>query len=59
MRTKIAILLVGILLISCTGCGSSNYITAKNKQMVKQESTNQAVRTDILCKPTNKELFKI
>ena len=59
MRKKIAILLVGILLISCTGCGSSNYITDKDKQMIKQESTNQAVRNDILCKPTDKELLKI
>lgn len=59
MRKKISILLVVIVLLTCTGCGNSKYITDSNKQMVKNTETGQTLRNDILCRPTDKELLKI
>ena len=59
MRKKISILLAVIVLLTCTGCGNSKYITDSNKQMVKNTETGQTLRNDILCRPTDKELLKI
>ncbi len=59
MKKKLSIFLVVILLLGCTGCGTSNYITDKDKQLIKNEETGQAVRNDILCRPKDKELISI
>lgn len=59
MRKKLSIILVVLVLLSCTGCGNSKYITNKDKQIVKNEETGQTLRNDILCRPTDKELLKI
>ncbi len=59
MKKKLSLFLAIIMLLSCTGCGASNYITTKDKQLVKNEETGQSVRNDILCKPTDKSLTEI
>ncbi len=59
MRKKVSIFLLVLLMIGCTGCGNSNYITDKDNQLIKNETTGQTVRNDILCKPTEKELIEI
>ncbi len=59
MKKKLSIFLVVILLLSCTGCGNSNYITNKDKQLIKNEETGQPIRNDILCRPKDKELLSI
>ena len=59
MKKKISILLIVLLLLTCSGCGNSKYITNKDKQLVKNEETGQTVRNDILCKPTDNNLLTI
>ena len=59
MKKKLSLILVVLMLLACTGCGNSKYITNKDKQLVKNEETGQTVRNDILCKPTDKNLLKI
>ena len=42
------------------GCGASNYIQDKNKQIVKYETTGQMLQKNILCLPEKDgELYKI
>lgn len=53
---KIAILVVCTLLFT-TGCGNSNYIQ-DNKKIVTNEETGQSLQNNILCKPTEKELYE-
>lgn len=59
MKKKLSILLVVILLLTCTGCGKSDYIVNKDKQLVQNKQTGQSVRNDILCRPKDKELIEI
>ena len=58
MKNKILILFVLLLLTS--GCGTNNYIKDKDKQIVKYEETGQSLPNDILCKPEeNTELYEV
>ena len=59
MKKKLSILLIVIIVLTCSGCGNSKYVTNKDKQLVKNEETGQTVRNDILCKPADKNLVKI
>ena len=59
MRKKLSIILIVLVLLTCSGCGNSKYITGKDKQLVKNTETGQTLRNDILCRPTDKELLKI
>ncbi len=50
--------LLGVILL-LTGCGTKNYIVDKKNNVVRYEKTGQMVPTNILCKPTDKDLLKI
>ncbi len=54
-KTKIMLLLVMFILIS----GCTKYLSDDNKKIIKYEKTGQNITSNILCKPTNKELIKI
>ena len=58
MKNKIILLVCLVLLL--TGCGNSNYITDKDKKIVKYEETGQMLQKNILCLPEKDgELYKI
>ena len=59
MKKKLSIVLIVFMILLCCGCGNSKYITNKDNQLVKNSETGQAVRNDILCRPTDKKLLKI
>ncbi len=56
MKKKIIILLVALVFM-LTGC--TKYITDDNKKRIINESTGQSLPSNILCKPTTKELYSI
>lgn len=57
-KTIMSILLIS--LIFCTsGCGNSNYIKDQDNKVVMNEETGQSVQKDILCQPTEENLYKI
>ncbi len=56
-KNKLGILIILILLCG-TGCGKSNYIQ-DNKKIVTNEETGQSLQRNILCKPTEEELYKV
>lgn len=49
MKNKIIV--ICCLLLMLTGCGNSNYIMNKDKQIVKYDKTGQMLQKDILCLP--------
>lgn len=53
----IKILSIGIILISITGC--TKYGKDENKKAIVNEKTGQRMVTNILCKPTDKEMLKL
>ena len=59
MKKKLSVILVVLMLLTCTGCGSSNYIKDKEKQLIQNNETGQSVRNDILCRPKDKKLLSI
>ncbi len=61
MKNKIkSVLLIFLLLITLSGCGNSTYITNDKKELVRQESTDQLLRKDIVCLPDEDgELYKL
>jgi len=60
MKNKIlAILLVMVILLT-SGCGSNKYIKDEDKQIVKFEQTGQSLQSNILCKPSKEsDLYKL
>lgn len=53
----LSILLLSIIL--CTsGCGNDNYVKDQNNKVVINEETGQSLQKDILCKPTEENLYK-
>lgn len=56
MKKKITILLI-ICLLFTTGCGNSNYLK-EDKKVVTNEETGQSLQNNILCKPTEKNLYE-
>lgn len=57
MKLKKIILLLMFTLICTTGCGNSNYIQ-EDKKIVTNEETGQSLQNNILCRPTEKELYE-
>lgn len=57
-KTIMSLLLVSII-FSTSGCGSSDYIKDKDNKVVINETTGQSVQKNILCKPTEENLYKI
>lgn len=60
MKNKFyAIILVMIMLLT-SGCGSNNYIKDENKKIVQYKETGQNLPSNILCKPeSNSELYRL
>ena len=57
MRKKIGLLLIiGILTLSLSGC--TTYVKDENGNAVKEATTGQTLASNILCKPTNKDVLK-
>ncbi len=57
MRKKIClIVLIGIVSLSLTGC--TEYVKDKDGNLVKETTTGQTLASNILCKPTNKDVIK-
>lgn len=54
---KIKVLLLAIIVVLSTGCGSS--IKDSKKQVVVYKETGQSLTNNILCKPTDKELTNL
>ena len=54
---KIQIFLITILLFGMTGC--TKYLKDENKQIIKNEETGQNITSNILCKPTDKDILDI
>lgn len=60
MKNKILSVLLIMIILLTSGCGSNNYIKDKDKQIVKYEDTGQNLPSNILCKPEeNSELYKL
>jgi len=60
MKNKILSILLIMVILLTSGCGSNNYIKDKDKQIVKYEETGQNLPSNILCKPEEKsELYKL
>ena len=60
MKQKKIILGLFLLMtiLSTSGCGNSNYIKDQDNKVVMNEETGQNIQKDILCKPTNENLYK-
>lgn len=54
---KIGILAIAILLLT-TGCGNSNYLQ-EDKKIITFDQTGQSLQNNILCKPSDKELYEV
>ncbi len=54
----LSVLLLAIILLT-SGCGNSNYIKSEDNKVVMNEETGQSLQKDILCKPTEENLYKI
>ncbi|HHX33335.1 MAG TPA: YidC/Oxa1 family membrane protein insertase [Mollicutes bacterium] len=57
-KTKVIILIL-LFTLFVSGCGNSKYLTDKDNKRIINEATGQSLRTDILCKPENKDTLKI
>ena len=57
MKTKKIIVILLLFLTLTTGC--TKYMTDKNNKRIINEETGQNLTSNILCKPTDKELNKI
>lgn len=57
MKLKKIVILLMFTLMCATGCGNSNYIQ-EDKKIVTNEETGQSLQNNILCKPTEKELYE-
>jgi len=60
MKNKILSLLLVMIILLTSGCGSNNYIKDKDKKIVQYEETGQNLPSNILCKPEeDSELYKL
>lgn len=57
MKKKFKILILGSLLLM--SCGCTKYVKDDNKQIVKYEKTGQTLTSNILCQPTEEDLYNI
>ena len=59
MKNKVLGILLVIMILLTSGCGANNYIKDKNNKIVQYEKTGQNLPNNILCKPNDKDLYKI
>ena len=57
MKTKKMLAVLLVFLTLTTGC--TKYLSDNNKKRITNESTGQSLTSNILCKPTDKELLSI
>jgi YidC/Oxa1 family membrane protein insertase len=59
-KKSLMLVILTMLLLTTTGCGSNNYLKDENNQIVKYSATGQMLQKDILCKPSeNTELYDL
>ena len=54
MKKKTKIFIIGLLLILCTGCTQT---LKDGKKVITNEETGQTLTSNILCQPTNEQLY--
>jgi len=60
MKNKILSLVLVMVVLLTSGCGSNNYIKDSDKKIVQCKETGQNLPSNILCKPEeNTELYKL
>lgn len=60
MKNKILGLLLVMIILLTSGCGSNNYIKDENNKIVQYKETGQNLPSNILCKPNkNSKLYKL
>ena len=56
-KKKYLIIIIAILVLTMTGC--TKYVKNNDKQVVTNEKTGQQLVSNILCKPTDADMFKL
>jgi len=60
MKNKLLSILLVMIVLLTSGCGSNNYIKDNDKKIVQYKETGQNLQKDILCKPEeDSELYKL
>jgi len=60
MKNKLLSIILVMIVLLTSGCGTNNYIKDKENKIVQYEATGQNLQKDILCKPkTDSELYKL
>ena len=60
MKNKLLSIILIMVVLLTSGCGSNNYIKDEDKKIVQYEATGQNLPSNILCKPEDgTELYKI
>ena len=60
MKNKLLSILLIMIVLLTSGCGSNNYIKDEDKKIVQYQETGQNLPSNILCKPEeNSELYKL
>lgn len=57
-QKKILSIILLVIILCTSGCGNSNYIKSEDNKVVMNEETGQSLQKDILCKPTDENLYK-
>lgn len=60
MKNKLLSIILIMVILLTSGCGTNDYIKDENKKIVQYEQTGQNLPNNILCKPEeNSELYKL
>lgn len=60
MKNKLLAIILVMMVLLTSGCGSNDYIKDENKKIVQYKETGQNLPNNILCKPEeNTELYKL
>lgn len=57
-KKLLGLVLLGVILLT-SGCGNDNYIKNEENKIVSNETTGQSLQKDVLCKPTEPEIYKV
>lgn len=59
MKNKILAVILVVVVLFTSGCGSKNYIKDEDKKIVQYSETGQNLPSNILCKPTDEKLYDL